>query len=270
MNEELLNTIYTTIYDVGLKLLLALAYYIVGRFIIKRLLKLLKKTFKRTEFDESVEHFLLSTSKVLMYVLLFITIAQQLGAQMMSLVGIISAASLAIGLALQGSLANFAGGVLILILKPFSVGDFIDTSSYAGTVESIQVFYTVLNTPDNIRVVIPNAGLSNSATKNYSANATRRVDLAFGVSYDADNDKVKALLHQLCDDHELILKEPKAAVVLAEHGDSAVIYSVKVWCKNADYWTVYFDMMEAVKLTFDDNQISIPYPHMDVSLTKEA
>ncbi|MDD3298666.1 MAG: mechanosensitive ion channel, partial [Firmicutes bacterium] len=196
--------------------------------------------------------------------LLVVAIISILGIETTSFVALFGAAGLAVGLAFQGSLSNFAGGVLILVTKPFKVGDYIEANGHSGTVEAIQILYTDLVTVDNKVIRIPNGSLSNASITNYSEKDTRRVDFQFGAGYEADPAKVVRVLTDIVANHPQALKEPEPFVRMSEHGDSAVIYTVRVWVKAADYWTVHFDVIEKVKQRFDEEGLSIPYPQMDV------
>ncbi|SDY48513.1 mechanosensitive ion channel family protein [Tindallia californiensis] len=254
------------VYAYAGKVLLAIFFLVVGLTVVKKISTLIAEQMDKSKMDQSLKSFLVPLVRILLQVMLIISIASMLGAEMTSFVAVLGAMSFAIGLALQGSLANFAGGVLILILKPFKVGDYIEAAGHAGTVKDIQVFYTVLNTPDNRKIIVPNANLSNSSAVNYSAYTTRRVDFKFGVGYGADIRQVKQILQRIADEHPLVMKDPAPMIVLGEHGDSAVVFYFRVWCQAEDYWTIYFDMMERVKEAFDEDGISIPYPQMDVHL----
>jgi small conductance mechanosensitive channel len=183
-----------------------------------------------------------------------------------SFVALLGAAGLAIGLALQGTLANFAGGVLILMFRPYRVGDFIDAQGITGTVRSIQIFNTILTTGDNKRVIVPNGAISNGIITNFSAEDTRRVDFVFGIGYDDDIDKAKSVLHRLIKEEGRIFSEPEPLVVVSELADSSVNFTVRTWVKASDYWGVYFSMTEKVKIAFDAEELSIPYPQTDVHL----
>ncbi|HKL75404.1 MAG TPA: mechanosensitive ion channel domain-containing protein, partial [Halanaerobiales bacterium] len=194
--------------------------------------------------------------------------AGTLGVQMTSFVAILGAASFAIGLALQGSLANFAGGVLILTFRPFNVGDFVEINGEKGKVNSIQILYTKLTSKDNKQIVIPNGNVSNSTITNYSANDTRRVDLNFGIGYDDDIDQVKKVLEDIVAKHKMVLEDPAPLIRVGEHAGSSVNFNVLLWTKSENYWDVYYDMMENVKKRFDEEDINIPYPQMDVHLDK--
>jgi len=250
----------------GIKILQSIIVFFVGRFLIKKAIIITEKVFERENVDKSLHRFLLSLIKVGLQALLIVTIASMLGAEMTSFVAIIGSAGLAVGLALQGSLSNFAGGVLILVLRPFKVGDFIEAAGHAGTVNEIQLFYTILKTPDNKNIIIPNSTLSNGSMVNYSANATRRVDFKFGVGYESDINKVKEVLNKIANEHELVLKDPVHQIALSEHGNSSINFIFRVWCNAENYWTIYFDIMEKVKVEFDKEEINIPYPQMDVHM----
>ncbi|PKM51347.1 MAG: mechanosensitive ion channel protein MscS [Firmicutes bacterium HGW-Firmicutes-7] len=261
--------LYGAIILYGGKVILSIILLLIGLKVIKKIVKIADNKFEKFNFDKSLRPFLLSLIKVSLKVLLLITIASMFGVQTTSFIAVIGSAGLAIGLALQGSLSNFAGGILILILKPFKIGDYIEGAGHAGTIEEIQIFYTILTTPDNKRVIIPNANLSNSSTINYSTNSTRRVDFVFGVGYEDDMNKVKEILRKIASEHPLILQDPSPQVVLGEYDASAINFFFRVWAKNEDYWKIYYDVMEQVKVEFDNEQINIPYPQMDIHIRKE-
>jgi len=253
----------------GIKLLAAIIVLVVGIKLIKALAKWIKKSPKLDKIDNSLRSFLVSFSKIALYIILIITVAMILGIPATSFITILASCGVAIGLALQGSLSNFAGGIMILLFKPFKVGDFIEASGESGTVEEISVVYTVLLTPDNKRITIPNGTLTNSVIENCSAEKTRRVDLKFTTSYDADIETVKSILTKVAEGHPKALKDPEPFVRLSEHSDSALTYTVRIWCNSEDYWDVYFDTTEKVKKVFDENGIEIPYPQMDVHINKD-
>ena len=191
-----------------------------------------------------------------------------LGVPATSFITILASCGVAVGLALQGSLSNFAGGLMILFFKPFKVGDYIEASGESGTVAEISVVYTVLLTPDNKRITIPNGALTNSVIENYSSEPTRRVDFTFTADYNNDIEKVKAVIDEVINAHPAALKDPAPFVRLSAHSENALTYTARVWVKSADYWTVFFDVTENVKLAFDKNNIKIPYPQLDVHLDK--
>ena len=250
----------------GIKLLGAIIILAVGIKCISWVSKWIRNSSKFDKLDNSLRSFLSSFLKIVLYIVLVITIATILGVPATSFITILASCGVAIGLALQGSLSNFAGGLMILFFKPFKVGDFIEASGETGTVAEISVVYTELLTVDNKRVTLPNGSITNSIIKNYSSEELRRVDLNFNVAYDSDNEKVKNLIQGVIDAHPNALKEPEPFVRIAEHGNNALIYTARIWCKSADYWTVYFDILESVKSEFDKNNISIPYPQMDVHI----
>ncbi len=250
----------------GIKLLGAVVIFVVGIKCTAWLSKWIRTSSKLGKLDVSLRSFLASFIKIVMYIVLVITVAMILGVPATSFITILASCGVAIGLALQGSLSNFAGGLMILFFKPFKVGDFIEASGESGTVVEISVVYTELLTVDNKRITIPNGALTNSTIKNYSSEDLRRVDLSFSVAYDSDDEKVKGIINNAIQAHSKALKDPAPFVRLSAHGDSALIYTVRIWCKNADYWEVYFDILEGVKASFDENSISIPYPQMDVHI----
>ena len=254
--------------SLGIKLLEAIVILVVGLKLISWLKKFLKKSPKLDRLDVSLRSFLTSFASIVLYVVLVITIAMVLGVPATSFITILASCGVAVGLALQGSLSNFAGGIMILLFKPFKVGDFIEAAGECGVVDEITVVYTVLLTGDNKRITVPNGTLTNSVIENYSAEDLRRVDLTFTAGYDCDVAKVKAVIEQVIAVQPQALKEPAPLVRLSKHGDSALEYVTRVWCKNEDYWTVYFDVTEGVKRAFDDNNISIPFPQMDVHIDK--
>ncbi len=247
-------------------LVLAIITLIVGLWIIKVVTNVFSKGMEKSKIEVSLHKFLISLVSILLKILLVISVASMIGIQTTSFVAILGAAGLAVGLALQGSLANFAGGILVLLFKPFKVGDFIDAQGVAGTVKEIQVFSTIMKTPDNKTIIIPNGAISNGIITNFSAEATRRVDMSFGIGYDDDIQKTKDILNRLIREDQRIQKEPAPVVVLAELADSSVNFTVRVWAKASDYWGIYFDMQEKVKLAFDKEKISIPYPQQDLHI----
>ena len=263
--EKLTETAYTLGLSYGPKLLLAIVTLFVGLSIINRIVRTAHKHLN-TKADPTLGSFIGSLASVALKAMLLIAVASMIGVETTSFVAVLGAAGLAVGLALQGSLANFAGGVLILLFKPFKVGDTIDALGYLATVKEIQIFNTILITPDNRTVIIPNGSLSNSSMVNVSRETTRRVDMKFGTSYGDDVDKTKNLLKSLIAADTRILKDPAPLVVLSELAESSVNYTVRVWVNSADYWDVYFDMQESVKKAFDQQGISIPFPQRDVHL----
>lgn len=252
----------------GTKLLGAIIVFIVGVKAIGFVTKWIRTAEKLDKIDDSLRSFLVSFSNILLYVILIITVAMILGVPATSFITILASCGVAIGLALQGSLSNFAGGLMILFFKPFKVGDYIEASGEKGTVVEISVVYTVILSDDNKRITIPNGSLTNSVIENYTAEEKRRVDFVFTASYDCDVEKVKSVIAEVVKAHPLGFKDPEPFIRLAEHSDSALTYKARVWCKNEDYWTVFFDITEAVKIAFDKNGIEIPYPQLDVHVNK--
>jgi small conductance mechanosensitive channel len=250
----------------GVQFLLAIVVYFVGNFIIKRVLGLVGKGLEKKKVEITLHQFLLSILSTLLKAILIIILASMLGIQTASFIAILGAAGLAIGLALQGSLANFAGGVLILLFRPFKNGDAIKAQGYVGSVEEIQIFNTILKTFDNQRIIIPNGLLSNGCVTNINVNGTRRVDMVFGIGYDDDIAKAKALLRTIIEADERVLKDQPVDIWVGEHGESSVNLFVRPWANAEDYWGIYFEMMEKVKVEFDKAGISIPFPQRDVHI----
>ena len=252
--------------DLLLQLLLAIVIWIVGSYLIKTFKKIIIKSMEKKGVDPSLKSFLGSLITAVLYVMLVIITISTIGVQTSSLVAVLGAAGLAIGLALQGSLSNFAGGVLIIIFRPFNVGDFIEMGSMSGTVKEIQIFQTFLDTPDNKRVVIPNGQLSNNSLINYTRTPTRRIDMKFSVGYNSDIKLVRNLIEEIINKNEFVLKDHEILVRLETLADSSMIFVVKVWALNENYWDVYYDITENIKNNFDKNGIEIPYPKMDVNI----
>lgn len=251
------------------KVLIALLMLIVGLWAINLLIKGVKAVMIRRGFDKSLQGFLLSLMKWGLRVFLLITIAGQLGIQTTSFAAVLAAASLAIGMALQGSLSNFAGGALIMVFRPFKIGDFIKVQGEQGVVKKIEIFTTTLNTLDNKVIIIPNGMLSNGVITNYSKEDKRRVDLVFGVSYDADIKHTKELLNKILQEHILVLKEPAPVVILSKLNTSSIDFEVRAWVESKDYWTVYSELLEQTKEALDKAGIEIPYPHtVEISKNK--
>ena len=252
----------------GFNLLIAAAVFFVGWKVIKIICKGIDKWFQKADYDEALESFLLSLTGLGLKALLFITAASIAGFPTTSFVAIIGAAGLAVGMALSGTLQNFAGGVLLLILKPFKVGDFIETQGFMGKVSSIQIFNTIIHTGDNKRIILPNGPVATGAITNYSAENKRRVDFLFGIGYDDDIDQAKEVIMELIKSDKRIYTDPdhEAFIAVKELADSSVNLVVRVWSDSSDYWGIFFDLTENVKKTFDKKGISIPYPQSDVHL----
>ncbi|PSW18588.1 mechanosensitive ion channel protein [Photobacterium sanctipauli] len=252
----------------GVNILSALIILFIGNIITKSIANGVAKMLRKKDMDEAVVEFLHSLVRYLLFVIVLIAALGRVGVQTASVVAVIGAAGLAVGLALQGSLSNFAAGVLIVAFRPFKSGDFVEIGGVSGSVESIQVFSTILNTPDNKMVVVPNSSVIGGPITNYSRHKTRRIDLVIGVSYDADLQHTKAVLTRIIEADERILKDPEPTVGVLALADSSVNFAVRPWVNTSDYWDVYFDLMQAIKEELDKENIGIPYPQMDVHLNK--
>lgn len=250
----------------GLKLIGAILLLVIGFKAVNIFSKKMQKTKLYGRLEPTARTFLKSLTVIGLKILLIISAAIMVGVPMASMVAVIGSAGLAIGLALQGSLSNIAGGFIILVFKPFKVGDFIITVDASGTVEAINLFYTKIATPDNKVVMVPNSIISNQSLTDVSAKAQRRVDLTFNTSYNCNVEEVKNLLLKQAVMHSLSLKNPEPEARLSEHGASSLTFVLRVWCKNDDYWQVYFDLVESVKKVFDENGIEIPYQQVDVHI----
>lgn len=250
----------------GVKVFIALAIFFVGRIVIRWIQKLVRRSLERSGADKGVQQFVDSFLKFGLYFLLIFSIAAKFGVDTASVAALIASGGVAIGLALQGSLSNFAGGVLILILKPFEVGDYIieDTNKNEGTVKEIQIFYTKLSTIDNKTIVIPNGMLTNSSLTNVTAKDERRLDLRVSISYQADLRRAKALVEELLTRDECVMKDEEINVFVDELADSAVILGARAWVKNEEFWPTRWRLLETIKLSLDEQGIEIPYPQLTV------
>lgn len=256
----------------AINIIAALVILFVGKIIIKLILKLVEKFFNRANVEISVRKFLNSLIKVILYIILIVIVCDQVGIETTSFIAILGSAGLALGLALQGSLSNFAGGVLILVLKPFKVGDYILDGSCGkeGTVRKIDLFYTYLDTSDNKKLIIPNGNLANTHIVNASANEKRRVDFELGISYDSDIDTAKKVIYETINKEELVLREDEIFIFIKELAASQVTIGVRVWSLNKDYWNVYFNLNEAFKKSFDSSGIEIPFNQLSVHIENKA
>lgn len=250
----------------GAKLCAAALIFFLGRWIARMISNSLRKLMERRNVEPTLRAFVLSLVNTLLVVVVALAALNQLGIHTTSIVAILGAAGLAVGLAMQGSLANFAAGILIMIFRPFKVGDYIEAAGIAGVVKDITILTTVMNTPDNKRIIAPNSGIMGGNITNFSANGTRRLDLVFGVSYSSDLQKVQGVLEELIASDARCLKDPKPVVAVLALADSSVNFAVRPWVTAADYWAVFFDMQKNVKLRFDAEGISIPFPQRDVHL----
>ena len=252
----------------GINIALAIIIYLLGRMVVNVLLSIFGKIMAKSKYDDMLVDFLTSIVKAVLMLFVIVASLDQLGIDTTSLVAILGAAGLAIGLSLQGSLQNFAAGVMLLVFRPFKAGDFVDAAGVSGSVVSIGIFTTIMNTPDNKEIIVPNGAIYSGNITNFSAKPTRRVDMTFGIGYDDDLKKAKAVLEEMLNADERVLKEPKYTVAVGSLGDSSVNIVVRPWVKSSDYWGVLFDFTEQVKLRFDREGISIPYPQMDVHINK--
>lgn len=268
--DEILKLITEVSLEYGPKILGALAVWIIGGWIIKALSAAVMKVMDKGGVDATLKPFMHNLISSLLKVMLIISVLGMLGVQMTSFIAILGAAGLAVGMALSGTLQNFAGGVMILIFKPFKVGDVIDAQGFIGSVKEIQIFNTILKTPDNKTIIVPNGGLSTSAMTNFSTEQTRRVDWTIGIAYGDDVDKAKEVIRNLCDADARILKDPEVFIAVSELADSSVNFTVRAWVNAADFWGVYFAMNENIYKTFPQQGLNIPYPQMDVHLHNNA
>lgn len=252
----------------GVNIISAIVILFIGNIIVKAVANSVSKVLNKKEMDKAVVEFIHGLVRYLLFVIVLIAALGRVGVETASVVAVIGAAGLAVGLAFQGSLSNFAAGVLIVAFRPFKSGDYVEIGGVAGSVEAIQIFQTVLKTPDNKMVVVPNSGVIGGAITNYSRHATRRVDLMIGVSYKSDLKKTKQVIRETLEKDARILKDPDMTIGVVALADSSVNFVVRPWCKTEDYWNVYFDSMQAIKEALDANGIEIPFPQMDVHLNK--
>lgn len=264
--EAVLDQIIGIITDYSLKILAAVAIFVIGKWLAKIVSNLIKKSMTKANMDATLINFIEHLSYTALLAFVIIAALGAAGIQTASFVAVFGAAGLAVGLALQGSLSNFAAGVLMLVFKPFKIGDFVEIAGTMGTVSSIQIFNTILNSPDNIKIIVPNAKATGDNIKNYSANGTRRVDLVIGVAYEDDLKKAQQVILDVIKADDRILPDPATVVAVSELADSSVNFVVRPWTTVANYWDVYFDLTEKIKLALDANGISIPFPQRDVHL----
>ena len=260
------TAIIETVTAHGVKFLTALAIFIIGKWIAKRIVNVLDKTFEKAKVDQTLADFIENIAYGILMVIVVIAALGQMGIETTSFAAILAAAGLAIGLALQGSLSNFAAGVLIILFRPFKAGDYVETAGVAGTIEEISIFTTQLVTPDNREIIIPNNNITTDTIVNYSAKKKRRIDLVVGVAYDADLKKAHKIFNKIIADDERVLTNPAPKVAVMELGASSVDFVVRPWVKAADYWDVRFEMTEKIKVELDKAGIGIPFPQRDVHL----
>lgn len=268
-NIDIAELINTYVIPWGINIAFALAIFIIGRMVVKTIMKVVRAIMEKAGTDEILINFICAIANTILMLFIAIAALDQLGVDTTSLVALIGAAGLAIGLSLQDSLKNFASGVLLIIFRPFKAGDFIEAGGVSGVVEKINIFNTVMRTGDNREVIVPNGSIYGGTITNFSARDTRRIDMVFGIGYGDDIRKAKEIIQGILDADERIHDDPAPLVAVAELGDSSVNFNVRPWVNSGDYWPVRFDLTEKIKLAFDDNGISIPFPQMDLHLKKE-
>jgi len=251
-------------------LVVAAAIYLVGSWLVRRLTGLMRGVSKKRQLDEALSEFVISIISVVLTFIVALIALEQLGLDTTSLLALLGAAGLAVGLALKDSLSNFAAGVMLILFKPFKTGDFVEAAGIAGVVERITIFSTQLRTGDNRQIIVPNSGIYGDVITNFSAKPTRRVDLVIGIGYDDNIKQARDIIQTILDQDERILKDPAPVIVVGELGDSSVNLLVRPWVKTSDYWAVYWHLLETIKMTFDDQGISIPFPQRDVHIYQES
>ena len=256
--------------EFAINLVTAILIFYIGKWIIGLLVGALRKLMEKNDVDATLTSFVSNLVRMTLLVFVIIAAITQLGVPSAQFVAVVGAAGLAVGLALQGSLSNFAAGVLIVLFRPYKVGDFVEAAGISGAIEQVQILTTILKTPDNKKIIVPNGQIMDSIITNYSANDVRRVDMVIGVSYDDDLDKVRRTLEELVAAEDRILDDPACTIAVSELGDSSVNFVLRPWVKTADYWGVHFDMTEAIKKRFDKEGISFPFPQQDVHLYQAA
>ena len=264
--NQVIDVIQTKGVDLGINVAIAIAIFYVGKMAISLVVRALHRVMQRQEVDKTLETFVCNIVRMVLLVVVVIAAIGQIGIETTSFIAIFGAAGLAVGLALQGSLSNFAAGVLIVLFRPYRVGHFIEAAGINGVVEQVQILTTVLKTGDNKQVIVPNSQIMNSIITNFSANDTRRVDMVVGVSYDDDLDKVRDTIKDLVAAEDRILDEPACTIAVSALADSSVNFVVRPWVKTSDYWGVMFDLTEAIKKRFDKDGITFPFPQRDVHL----
>jgi len=252
----------------SINIVFALAIFVVGRWVAKAVVNILSRILTKAKMDDMLIEFITSIANTVLLLFIIIAALDRLGVNTTSLIALLGAAGLAVGLALQGSLQNFAAGVLLIIFRPFRSGDFIEAGGTIGVVETISIFSTIIKTGDNRQVIVPNGAIYGGAITNFSAKPTRRIDMVFGIGYNDDIRKAKDILKQILEAEPRVLKDPEPLIAVGELADSSVNFNVRPWVNSDDYWPVKFDLTEKIKLVFDENEISIPYPQMDVHMDK--
>lgn len=266
--EGMLDALKVNAFEWAKQIVLAIVIFWIGMRVVKVMMRAVSKALTLRDVDASLTTFLQSFLKIALQAVVVIATINQLGVETTSIVAILGAAGLAVGMALSGTLQNFAGGAMILMFKPFKVGDFIEAQGYSGTVKSIQIFTTILTTPDNKQIVIPNGGLSNGSLINYSAETTRRQEWTFGIGYGDDVEKAKSIIKNIIEADERVLKQPEGLIEISALADSSVHIVVRAWVASENFWAVYYSVTTEVYKAFNAEGISIPFPQMDVHLQK--
>ncbi len=266
--DQIMNTLTEFVTTYGIRMVGGIVTLIIGFWVIGRIAKWLRGYFKRADYDETLEPFILSIVSVGLKILLILAVASMLGIETASFIAVFGALAFAIGLALQGSLSHFASGVLILIFRPYEVGDFITAAGHSGTVRELQIFNTILTTLDNRKVIIPNGNVLSGTIENFTAPDLRQVDMTFGIGYSDDIDKAKQVLEDTLNNAPNVLHDRGHTIVVKELADSSVNFAVRCWCNTSDYWGIFFFMQENVKKNFDREGINIPFPQMDVHVNQ--
>ena len=269
-SEQMSQMMDTYVIPWGINIVMAILIYIVGKIVVGIIINVFGKVMQRSKYDDMLVDFIKAILNAILMLFVIIASLNELGVDTTSLVAILGAAGLAIGLSLQGSLQNFAAGVMLLVFRPFKAGDFVEAGGAAGVVKSISIFTTIMTSGDNKEIIVPNGQIYSGTITNYSAKETRRVDMVVGIGYDADLKRAKEVLKELAAADSRILQDPAPTIAGADLADSSVNFVVRPWVKAADFWAVKFDFTEAVKLRFDQEGISIPFPQMDVHLHKDA
>jgi len=264
--DEIVEWLRTEGLAFGFDLIIALVIFFVGRIVISFIVRALRIAMRKNDVDKTLETFICNLTRIVLLIVVIIAAIAQVGIQTTSFIAVFGAAGLAIGLALQGSLSNFAAGVLIVLFRPYRVGDYVEAAGISGTIEQVQILTTILKTPDNKQVIVPNSQIMTSIITNYSANDTRRIDMLVGVSYEDDLDKVKKTLEDIVDADTRVLDDPACKIAVLELADSSVNLVVRPWVSTDDYWDVRFDLTEVIKKRFDREGISFPFPQQDVHL----
>ena len=267
--NQILETITVWFTTYSIKIVAAILIFIIGKWLCRRITNLLTKIMEKNNIDATLVKFLGSIVYYTLFIVVMIAVAGQLGINTTSFLTIIGAAGLAIGLALKDSLSNLASGVMLIMFRPIKIGDFVDVGGVTGTVKSIDIFNTTIHSPDNQKHIVPNASITSGVITNVTANDNRRVDLVIGIGYDDDIAKAKGILEAIIKKEERVLEDPATNIAVSELGDSSVNFVVRPWVKTSDYWDVYFALTEEIKITFDKEGISIPYPQQDVHLFSE-